>query len=111
MRLLYQISKHAVHCSLCLLSVTMLLFACVANTVAKNMQEMHFQLDTPIFPETLPFCRDNLSIDLDRNTQTCDVIQESGIGGTGINSEVNTMAVYSTGLKKFFDGLSNKYIT
>lgn len=95
MRVLYQISKHTVHYSLCFLSVTMLLFVCVANTVAKNMQEMHSQLDTVIFSNTLPSCRNNLDTDSDSNAQSllaCDAIQESGIGGTGIDSEANTIA-------------------
>jgi len=109
MRVLYQISKHAVHRSLCLLSIVMLSFVCVVNTVAKNMQERHSQLDIAIFSNTLSLCRDNQGADSNGNTQSlsiCDAVQESGIGGTGIDSEANTIAEYPAFLLKPFDRLA-----
>lgn len=114
MRVLYQISKRAVHYSLCLLSIIMLSFVCVVNTVAKNMQEKHSQLDIAIFSNTLSLCRDSQGTNSDSDTQSlsvCDAVQESGIGGTGIDSEANTIAEYPAFFLKPFDGLSNKYIT
>ncbi|GKS68251.1 hypothetical protein W03_02550 [Nitrosomonas sp. PY1] len=83
---LRNISKTAVHFSVYLLSTITLLFACVVNAAAKNIHEIQPQLE----PNTVLY-QNHQAVEFDISSSkgliACEEIQQSGIGGTGIDSE------------------------
>lgn len=115
MTVLYNISKTAVHFSVYLLSIIILLFVCVVNTVAKNIYEIQAQLE----PDTVTFF--NSPNKLYQYHQTveptigneslivCEEVRQSGIGGTGIDSEEdNTIGEYSAMFLEIITGLTDR---
>ncbi len=100
MTVLYNISKTAVHFSVYLLSIIILLFICVVNSVAKNTYEIQTQLE----PDTVNFLNSpklhhhhhhqTVGPDIGKESlMVCEEIQQSGIGGTGIDSEDGSVIV------------------
>lgn len=108
MTVLYNISKTAVHFSVYLLSIVILLFFCVVNTVAKNIYEIQTQLE----PDTVKLYQYHQTVEPtigNENLIVCEEVQQSGIGGTGIDSEEdNTIGKYSAMFLEIIAGLTDR---
>ena len=114
MTVLYNISKTAVHFSVYLLSIIILLFVCVVNTVAKNIYEIQTQLepDTVTFFNSPKLYQYHQTVEPtvgNENVIVCEEVQQSGIGGTCIDSEEdNTIGKYSALFLEIITGLTDR---
>lgn len=112
MTVLYNISKTAVHFSVYLLSIIILLFVCVVNAADKNTYEIQTQLE----PDTVTFFNSpklyHQTVEPAIGNESlivCEEVQQSGIGGTGIDSEEdNTIGKYSAMFLEIITGLTDR---